>query len=271
MATLCPRSLVIKLTLNKDGVAAPAVRAAEAASNVVRWSIPALKAADLANPPSIGFMAFEINSPDGPDEKRQRYISWILGRAFQDLARGVRETLEQAYVYTMVLRLVPQVKTYGELASCIAEIKQRANKLNVPTLTASVEAQLTTALNFGREFASMQKARNCLEHRNGVVASLDCDEDGKQLTLTLPILRFYARTEFGEAEVYPNMGVESEATIVAKRETRTFEYPLGSKLEFEPEQFHGFAQACWFFANDLAGKLPEAPQGEDEIATAVHT
>lgn len=259
---------VIKLTLNKDGVAAPAVHAAEAATNVVRWTIPALKVADIANPPPMGFAAFEINSPDGPDEKRRRYISWILGRAFQDLARGVRETLEQAYIYTMALRLVPEVTTYGELVSGITEIKQRANRLNFPMLMQAVEAQLTTALNFGREFASMQKARNCLEHRNGVVASLDCDEDGKQLTLTLPILRFYAQTELGEAEIYPNMFFEAEAAVVAKRESRTFTYALGSKLEFEPEQFHGFAQACWFFANDVAGKLPDAPQGEGEIAKA---
>jgi hypothetical protein len=43
---------------------------------------------------------------------------------------------------------------------------------------AEIKIGLTTPLAFGAEFLSIQKVRNCLEHRGGVVGTQDADIDG---------------------------------------------------------------------------------------------
>jgi len=58
---------------------------------------------------------------------------------------------------------------------------------------AEISAGLTTPLAFSAEFLSIQKVRNCLEHRGGVVGVQDADIDGI-LRLSFPRFKiFYDR------------------------------------------------------------------------------
>src|ERR1700720_1112195 len=73
-------------------------------------------------------------------------------------------------------------------------IRKPAASWPFPKLLAHVNAGLTSPLEFEREFLSIQRVRNCLEHRGGIVRKQDLDDQAAALTLSFPRLKvFYMR------------------------------------------------------------------------------
>jgi hypothetical protein len=248
----------VSLTLHADAVAAPALEAARMSSEVIAVCLPSLDASDLnelAPHDGLFTISFEPKHAD-LDAARDRYKSWLLGQAFHNLARGVRETLERAYLYTTIYRLAP--KTWGEFVKQYPDIQKKANRMNFPDLLESVDTQLSAGLTFAQEFRSMQKVRNCLEHRGGKVEPIDCDEGTESLTLKLPRLKLFSVQSDGqETEIYIGQYFEKDTTIFIRRDVRVREYKMEEKIAFSSADFSEIAYACTLFANDVKAKLPQ--------------
>jgi hypothetical protein len=82
----------------------------------------------------------------------------------------------------------------------IQQFRKRAGEANFPDLIAQVNQGLTAPLHFESQFVSLQKVRNCLEHRDGVVGGKDVDPDTKVLRLALPRLKLFYETDGKEIE-----------------------------------------------------------------------
>jgi hypothetical protein len=79
--------------------------------------------------------------------------------------------LEEAYLYNSLAQLKHSTgTTWGEFQIELQEFRKKASDANFPVLMGLVNAGLNDTLHFEREFRSLQKVRNCLEHRNGVVS-----------------------------------------------------------------------------------------------------
>lgn len=182
----------------------------------------------------------------------------------------MHHTLEEALLFVELLKYQPTQTTWEGFQAHVEQIRTRAGRLPFPALLAEVNAGLTSPMAFDDDFRSFQKVRNCLEHRAGIVGTVDVDET-QQLTLMLPRLKaFYLRAgEEVEVEVravidryeHPEM-----VEILIKRETRTRSYAQGEKVRFNASEFHEIAFACHMFAGDLASKLPVKPM-KDEHGT----
>ncbi|MET4201307.1 hypothetical protein [Bradyrhizobium sp. LA6.12] len=257
----------LQLNLNANGVAAPAQRAAWQCSEIVTFCLQSAAVSDLSKEPEIvtNAMKYRFTGPEmTATERFDLYENWLLAKGFQELARGVRETLEEAVFYIELLKS-PQVQTtWGELQAKVAAIRKRAGRLLFPALLNEVNAGLTAPLAFGEEFASFQKVRNCLEHRAGIVGDNDVDETG-HLTLILPRLKmFYVNPAGVEVELAVGTVIEADehtemVEIMTKRESRLRSYAWGEKITFKSAEFSEIAFACNLFAGDLATKLPTAP------------
>ena len=258
----------VKLTLNADGVIAPALRAMRLSSEMMAIALDALEHADLANPPPVEGAFFTLGFSNAEDTavKKAAYSAWLLGKGFQELAKGVRETLEEAYLYVMIMREHPNLQIYGDLMQAIDTIKRKANKFKFPDLSKAIQDELGQELDFADEFRSMQRVRNCLEHRDGVVGQIDLDPDGQTLRLRLPRLKFFIEDDGRETEVVKNQHIEKGTEIGMRRDIRVREYALGTRITFSPAEFQEIAYACWFFANDLGRKLPKIEPRNDAPA-----
>src|SRR5215216_3841685 len=91
----------LQITLNRDGVAAPIELAALVSIDVIAASLTAFDNVDLKKPTMPNqFLRFQIRGPEmTSDQRREMYQNWLLAKGFQDLARGVRQSLEEAAVY----------------------------------------------------------------------------------------------------------------------------------------------------------------------------
>lgn len=263
--------LALHITLNPNGVAEPAQRVVIIASQVVATALRALEKDDVS-PPEMrgGHLEYQFNGLEmTDDERRTTFQNWILSKGFQDLARGVRETLEEAVFYLAMIKREPGITTLAKVEADIAAIRAAAAKLPFPKLLEDVNAGLTEPMAFDAEFLSLQKARNCLEHRGGRVGARDVDTTGS-MTLSFPRLRvFYSRGDT-EIEIAPGAAIDTHdpgssfgkgegVSLFINRVTRTRTYQLDEPVVISASDFYEIAMACQLFASDVAAKLPTLP------------
>lgn len=252
------------VTLNPNGVAAPAQRVATIASQVVGTCLRALANDDLS-PPELqgGSISYRFSGLEmSAEERREIYQNWILSKGFQDLARGVRETLEEALFYIAVGKLALRRMTLQKLQAEMDEIRKKAAKLCFPELLEKVNRGLSEPMSFDAEFRSLQKVRNCLEHRGGRVGDQDVDSATRTMTLSFPRLGLFNRRGDEEVEVKlaPGTEVEEDISLYLKLTTRSLEYARGDPVVISADHFAEIATACHFFASEIAAKLPRDSQ-----------
>lgn len=262
----------LTIELNPNGVAAPAQRAVIIASQVVGICLRGLANDDLS-PPEMrgGFIGYKFDGLEmSNEERRETYRNWLLSKGFQDLARGVRETLEEAVLYLAMIKREPGMTTLAEVEADMAAIRADAGKPPFPKLLKEVNAGLTEPMAFDAEFLSLQKARNCLEHRGGLVGPRDIDVATGTMTLSFPRLRTFYRRGDEEIEVAPGEVIDTHepdnpfgkgegVQIYMNRVTRSREYALGEPVVITASDFYEIAMACQLFASDVAAKLPTLP------------
>jgi hypothetical protein len=256
-----PRQIAV--TLRPDGVLAPALRAIQDTVEVVSFCLDALDRGDLSRPPEYKDTRFEFSFA-GPElnaeQRKTNYTNWLLWKGFQDLARGMRQTLEEALLYNSMIELalkeLPQLKTWGALQERMLDFRKKAGSARFPELMQAVNKGLTSPLHFENEFLSLQKVRNCLEHRGGVVTDKDVD-DTKVLRLALPRVKMFYEKDGQEIELGKGSYVEANTAIGIKNVIEERKFKLGERVLFRPQEFHDIGFGCWAFANDLRMKLPK--------------
>jgi len=249
----------VHVTLNPDGVAAPALRSIQNTIQVVKFCLAAIDEGDIVAPPAAigtGMQVSFSSDPRTTDERRQAYRNWVLTKAFGELARGVRESLEEAYNYIEVARLSGTVTTGGALQERLATFKEEANKARFPALLEHVGAALKEKLHFEEEFRILNRVRNCLEHRNGIVGQGDIVGSSGALVLALPRFKCFYLRDGQEVELRVGDAFEKGTEISIKRVTDELMYGLGDRIVFSADDIQALGMSCWLFVHDLAAKLP---------------
>lgn len=254
----------IPLILNPDGVASPGNIAARDASEIVRFAFQAISHSDLSVPPRVpgNPIAYDLGSgASSAEARRLLYENWILVRAFSELARGIRATLEEAFFFIRVAAIPNGPIKAHALDGLLADIRTNAGRASFPKLMEAVTAGLTEPLTFAAEFQSLQRVRNCLEHRGGIVGQQDADENGN-LTLTMPRIKVFYMRAGEEVELAIGAQVDpgddrKEVVLLSKRETRARVYVIGERITFTADEFQEIAFACVLFISDLVTKLPK--------------
>jgi hypothetical protein len=250
----------VHIALNANGVVAPALTALQTTLEMVAICFHAVDDARAVPALSNGFFQLRFEPTRSVDERKPAYKDWLLAKAFHDLAKGIRLSLEEAYLY-VELPKHQGFTTWGELRERIARIKKEANDSPFPELMRTVNERLTGKLHFEQEFLSLQKARNCLEHRNGIVGERDVDKNTDHLTLALPWMKIFYMKDGVETELAIGDRFEKDTEILMspKRVTELDRFKLGDRISFTPEKFERIAYACWLFAQELGSKLPQLP------------
>ncbi|MNS20479.1 hypothetical protein D3C72_522170 [compost metagenome] len=244
----------VPVTLNPDGVAAPIHRSIRLAAEALAVCLPATEAYDFTQPFDLGPAMHRLRfEPVADIEGRRSELSaWILAQAIGEVARGLRASLEEAYLYAVVATGLPC--EIDQLQPMIDGARSDANVWNNPVLLDRLGELLTEPLVFADELASLQRLRNCLEHRSGVVSVRDTAGGGR-LVLTLPRLAIMHRLNGEQVELgHGELVAEGGGWVArAKRETT---YGLGERIAFTSDQLGEVLIGCHFLAADLIARLP---------------
>ncbi len=170
---------LLKLELNLDAIIAPGQSAVVLCSEIVDFLYNAMSGADLSQKPSNKANRYKFNSPEiSADDRRAAFETWTISKAFHELMRGLRASIEQAHLILQVIGKVHKVGSASTLDDFLAPFKREAEKMNFVDLLDRVETHLGGPLHFSDAYLSMQRLRNCLEHRNGIVGDVDAPAGG---------------------------------------------------------------------------------------------
>jgi hypothetical protein len=259
-----PRHIII--TLNSAGVLAPALRAIRRTVDVVTFCLNAIEQGDLSGWPQADMMRFAFRFEDEvPAEQRRAYYThWLLSKGFQDLARGIRQMLEEAFFYNGIVELADELRTGGKLQAAEQELRKAAAEYHFPRLLVEVNKRLASPLHYEREFLSLQQVRNCLEHRDSIVQERDVDPITRVLHLRLPRLRLlYVDDKGRQIELSRGSQVEKDTEVMSDVVVEEREFKLGERVTFNADEFHDIGFGCWMIANDLVRRLPQLPKAGD--------
>jgi hypothetical protein len=245
----------LTFSFDRNGVVLPLVRAVRDSAETLGFALTAMKGADLAPTPHVPdvFARYEYDAGTrDPEERRAAYTAWLLSMGYQDLARATRAMLEAAFVHLEVVKLIGSTLSGEQLL----KIRKVAGDFRFPVLLDRVNQGFESPLIFAAEMLSLQKVRNCLERRGGVVGDLDVDATGT-LKLVLPTLVFMAQEGGKEVEMYINYRTVKETEVQIKSVSRERVYELDERIVFSPGDFVQIAHSCRMLADDLREKLPD--------------
>ena len=257
-----------RVNLNPRAVAAPVQRIATTAAQVIAASTAAFHEAELRTPSSGGSVVYQFsfgNREPTSDERRSMYENWLLSKGVQDLARGVRESLEAAFVYITLMRKAVDINDLASLNAEIIRARKRAQSIRefpFPKLIRWVNDNLISPMALDSEMCSLQAIRNCLEHRGGIVGEIDLKDGKGELTLIFTRRRMFYKLASGEeveclpSEKISNPQMLANAPIMlgATLESRSFR--LGETVKLNVVEFNEIAINCGLFGDDLVAKLP---------------
>ena len=190
-----------------------------------------------------GVTGFEL-VPGGADDEtlsgyKQEFERWVVGCGLREMMETFGVFLDGAYDVCQLLS--EQGKTATEemirrIASDGKKFKGHGLKDKLKTLRAGygVGVKEQTYL------ISINKARNCLTHRRGIVGIEDCTQ-GQQLIVSWRGLDFWAETPEGERTpidlpLTKGFILSVGSKIMAGQSERTKECRLGDVLSFTPKE-----------------------------------
>ena len=98
--------------------------------------------------------------------------------------------------------MASKLKTLENFNKFFFETKKSANKMHIPDMLEKIEPLLTKSWNYKKQILSINKGRNCLVHRGGLVTWKDInDERGKALNLEYVKAKIFYEKEDKEIEV----------------------------------------------------------------------
>jgi hypothetical protein len=209
----------------------------------------------------LSFGEPEILKKVSRSEVRRRKDSfkvWILTRGFQECSKALQASLREAYLYVRMAAVdFNQITTAGQLNAAIKSAQHEAAWLQVPKLIEGISSSLTAPIALREHVLSINKVRNCLEHRYGVVSGQDINERvTDSLVLRWRRGRLVANKGDHHFEVGPGSRVEAGYTINLGFEDKSRSFARGETVDISVAEFNEVAMTCLLFGQDLAHKLP---------------
>jgi len=207
----------------------------------------------------LAFMAEDTAKPNGDNEQRIETEGWLLRSAFVDLITGLNESLIEA---CKIIRLAEaQRNSKAQPFANEAALERHFDKVDddlikatIPTLLMELGASVKRPLLYLNEIQSINKVRNCLIHRNGIVGRRDVNEpDADVLRLYYRVHRIHARVE--DADHLVDRAFKARSHLVNGIRTEvlqsTSDAKLGSAIGLSTDIFNDVAFTSFLFLQDL--------------------
>ncbi|MFB9267533.1 hypothetical protein ACFFWD_31065 [Bradyrhizobium erythrophlei] len=231
-------------------------------TEVVKLHLNSLSDENLNRPLEGTGVLYNFKGPNlSLDQRRAMHESWILAKAFQELLRAVRHALEEAHVVVALVTKEHKIRSNDTLGDFLMPFQRKAAGLPFPDLLEAVNGLLDQKLEFAESYKSLQAARNCLEHRAGIVTNIET-KGGAEFALSIPRLKIFYMRGSDEIEVAAGERVDpgderAEVEILMKIEIERRTVRKGDRLSFTPKEFNEIAFACFRLGQQLASRLPK--------------
>lgn len=217
--------------------------------------------------PSDGFPLF-IESPE-PDptfsELREDSRDWLFLKGIQEIIVGLSESMKETYYYLKMVELHKTQQyslTREKLIAKLNEFRKDAATLTFFDLITALSVLFEGKLQGVEEVLSINQARNCLEHRNGIVGDIDIKGGGDTFKLRYYSIRLSAEVN-GQRKDILYKDRENTITVYDPIFYGTLlikEFHKGDQLKFSSTDFNDIALTAANFVNQFSRYIPRPSQ-----------
>jgi hypothetical protein len=195
---------------------------------------------------------------------KREFRWWLLRTAFSEFIKAVSISLQQAYVYLELNKLGQKgLVRSDEMSATMEAARTKAQKFDIPTLVKSVSDRLTAPLALADIIVSINRVRNCLEHRLGVVQEADVKNTDGELTMKWQRVRPIYIKDGQKFEVKLNERIYGPAVLDIEAIECSKTFKLGESIEVSVDEFNQVMFCCSLLAMDIRQKIPPLPGDRD--------
>lgn len=205
---------------------------------------------------SLPIIITDPDSPDRPELKKDQTLNWLFKKAFEDLIIALTESLIEAHRYARAYSLSSKFTKSNPINSEkdrkeVLEINTRPLSLSFPALIDEIEREIKISLPLRDEVISINKVRNCLVHRNGIV-------NDKEITLSYVAMITWMKKGDQWIEVKREHKEKGFTTELAELKQRKKEivFKIGEAIRIDQQVFNDLAYTCIAFVQDLLKAMP---------------
>jgi len=250
------------LTLNAEGVMRPLIHQLWQCQNIILFGLRSVDT--ITDFPSSTdeenevFMVHIGEAPKDLDVQKELYRKWLIKKGFEDLSKGIKLALIEAYYYVSVVNKKDQLKTYEDFRVEIEDLQKKAIELPLPGLLSKVTPYLKNKLRYEDHISSINRARNCLVHAGGVITDRHINnKENSRLDVKGIRWKMFYEKDGEQVEVKAGVKVDGGTTVMMGQEEFSLNFEKGEQVEVSLEHFNNFIKTCWLFGVDLKDNLPE--------------
>lgn len=203
---------------------------------------------------------------DTVNHLKEEFGIWIVGNGFRELVETFSVFLDQVHHACAVIGPSKGKLTVAELAEKQSNFATQGfpNKLNM------LQAGYSVAPKHPEYLKTLNKARNCLTHRRGIVGQLDCNEDQRLRVLWLGA-DIYIEEPSGTKhmiEDLPNGGLylPEGGDVNMRMVERERQFEIGQLVKLSARDL---AEVCWFILREAQATISSAVEFAKAAGVAV--
>jgi hypothetical protein len=196
-----------------------------------------------------------------PNEQKEVIYNWLLTKAFEDLIIGLFKSLKEVYKYLRYFHLCQNHSHLSEeeLNLEFEKISVEVEKFHFPQFLNKIKDLTNMEIPFEEEILTINRVRNCLVHRHGIVGEKDFNSDSKDFKLKWISRNVYVMIDGKETrmtfELRKNGVKVNQINIKEEKCERTFR--LGEMISINLNEFNGIVCNCIDFTHRLFELMPK--------------
>jgi len=165
---------------------------------------------------------------------KRDFRAWILGNAFREIVMGLEVSLASAFAVCCLARQKSQQRVASKKEA------REFNQAGVDRKLEILERDFGITIPDRRYIASLNKARNCLSHRYGLVSRPDCTESApEKLVLQFTRFEFVVTSDDSRESIVPHDAIapvqlEAGGIFQIRHVEVQKEFNLGSMINLDP-------------------------------------
>ncbi len=227
------------MNINLDGLVGKLNIQLQYLSDVLRFSNTAVDNVKEQNyNDDSAFLRFDTadNQKLSYDKAKAEFQEWCLRNSFRDSVETISIFLEECHLVCALLDARKNcridVEDYNQIVS---EKQKRFHKLNFPAKIERLHEKFSVSSSLEKHVLSLNKVRNCLVHRTGIVGQQDLNADNELIAKFREMQTLVLSPDKTTEQVITEPTIINEGGHLAIRiQDCEKHFGLGKKIDFTP-------------------------------------
>jgi hypothetical protein len=258
----------IKVTINLDALRGDLQRSLQRAIYLVASG---LNAADHVRSENLYLqgkstnMVYDSSLNWNTEQLRGEFNTWLLSNGFRDSIEAINSFLKPAHKIMSAWELAyrqnkGEVLTGADWQKVTIDGTNKYHKYGFPDkiIHLKTEHNLILEDSLVEQVLSINFARNCLVHRNGIVTNHDLNS-GDKLVVKWSRIAILIQSKDGEKEFLQGktVTVNTGEMIEIQNKDEFKQFALGQRIQFSPQEFADITWGLFRFGSNVVMKINE--------------